>query len=180
MCVSSGRGGLSDGQETELHAILQDRGVPAAEVKGRLQAAVKKLVGPVAQAMQSQALKAAGNKPGITPDELQAHIQAKAATKFGAQVNNAWAKKQKQVKAGRMPLQVDPRQLQLPPGSFVSSGGTPLGQLDFDEVQAQATGVCFCTPAQARPFVADAKNLSVDALALLITAPIPPADWVCS
>ena len=69
---------------------------------------------------------------------------------------------------------VDPECLQLTVGSFISSGGEPLAQLSFAEVGAQATGVCFCSPAQAAPFIADAQSLSVGALGLLITAEVPP------
>ncbi|CAE7803672.1 DHX57 [Symbiodinium sp. CCMP2592] len=75
------------------------------------------------------------------------------------------------------PLHVDPLQLRLAPGSFTTASDSPLGQLAFNEVCAQATGICFCTTAQAAPFVAQAKNLSVDPLALVTTAEIS-ADQV--
>ncbi|CAE7726054.1 Pol, partial [Symbiodinium sp. KB8] len=71
------------------------------------------------------------------------------------------------------PLHIDPGQLQLSEGSFITKAGGPLKQLSFDEVQAQASGICFCTVEQAGPFLALGRNLSVDALALATTAELP-------
>ena len=185
--VLSGSGGLSEAQEAELCQILLAKEVPEDEVKGRVQAAVKKMGGgPIAAALQGrnpwQGLKSAGSKPGIgfrwiLPHELQAYIQAKTQEKFGTEVTRPKTKKAKAARQGPTILQVDPKQLLLPSGSFTSAGGAPLAQLDFAEVQAQASRICFCTPVQAAPFLADGKSLRVDALALLITAPVPCQEW---
>ncbi|CAE7221657.1 Pol, partial [Symbiodinium necroappetens] len=83
------------------------------------------------------------------------------------------AKKQKSVRRLPAPLHIDPGQLQLSEGSFITKTGGPLKQLSFDEVQAQASGICFCTVEQAGPFLALGRNLSVDALALATTAELP-------
>ena len=86
------------------------------------------------------------------------------------------AKKQKSTKRLPAPLHIDPCQLQLSEGSFITKAGGPLKQLSFDEVQAQASGICFCTVEQAGPFLALGRNLSVDALALATTAELPSSS----
>ena len=70
-------------------------------------------------------------------------------------------------------LQVDPLQLQMASGSFVSTGSEHLCQLAFEEVVAEAEGLAFCTASQLAPFLADYPPLSVGALGLLTTSPIP-------
>ena len=178
-----GWGGLSSAQEQELQRLLISKGVPEDVAGTRLQAAVAKLgSGPLAGALSQknvwQALKAAASRPGtpfkwVQPDELQAHIEQKAQTRFGTEVKQPRAKKQRASRSLlAAPLHVDPDSLLLSPGSFTSKSGNPLGQLSFAEVQACATGVCFCSVGQAMPFLAAAKNLSVDALALVTTAEV--------
>ena len=179
-----GLGGLSSEQERDLQALLVAKGVPTDVVSSRLQAAVAKIgPGPLALALQQrnpwQALKTCASKPScmfrwIQADELQNHIELQAQKKFGTGVPKAKEKKARPSKRPlQAPLHVDPAQLRLAPGTFVSTSGSPLGQLAFTEVQAQATGICFCTATQAAPFVAQARNLSVDPLALITTAEIP-------
>ncbi|CAE7325636.1 unnamed protein product [Symbiodinium sp. CCMP2456] len=176
-----GFGGLTAEQDRELQAILVSKGVPAEVVGARIQAAAAKLgPGPLASALLQrnpwQALKACASKPAnmfrwIQADELQSHIEKQAQSKFGTEVPRAKAKKAKVAKRPlQAPLHIDPAQLRLSPGTFVSTSGAPLCQLAFPEVQAQATGVCFCTVGQATPFVHQARNLSVDPLALITTA----------
>ena len=180
-----GWGGLSREQEQELAQLLVSKGVPADAASSRLQSAITKIgPGPLAAALQQknvwQALKAAGSRPGslfkwVQPEELQQHIERKAQTRFGTEVPRPRTKKHKPSKpAISAPLHIDPLQLQLSPGSFVSKAGAPLGQLSFEDVGAQATGVCFCTVAQAQPYIAHAQHLSVDALALVTTAELAP------
>ena len=182
-----GYGGLAQDQEQTLLQLLIAKGVPQAAAPSRLQQALAKIgSGPLAAALGNrnpwQALKAAGSKPGVSfkwvqPDELEAHILSKAQEKFGTTVPHAKAKKQKSARRPiPAPIHVDPLQLQLAPGSFTSQSGSPLGQLSFQEVQSQATGICFVTLAQASPFLQESRNLSVDALALITTAEIAPDD----
>ena len=180
-----GRGALSELQTEALSKILVERGVPQAHVADRIKAAVIKVGGAsIAQALQAknvwQALKSAASKPGISfmwvlHSELQEVIQRKAQDRFGTSVVQPKQKKQAKAKARSkaQPLQVDAQQLQLVAGSFVSSQGAPLGQLSLAEVQAQATGVCFCSPAQAAPFLANLHSISTEALGLLTTIELP-------
>ena len=100
-----GKGALSGEQHAQLGAVLVDKGVPEAQVAGRIQAATLKIgAGPLAQALSGrnvwQLLKSAANKPGtafrwITPEELQEHINKRAQEKFGTEVPRAKQKKQK-------------------------------------------------------------------------------------
>ncbi|CAE7655752.1 unnamed protein product [Symbiodinium sp. CCMP2456] len=172
-----GCGGLAPEQEQELQNLLVQKGVPHELVASRVQSAVAKVgAGALAGALQQknawQALKAVASRPGslfkwVQADELQAHIERKAQDRFGTEVSKPRQKKQKAAKRPiAAPLHVDPNQLQLAEGSFVATSGAPLKQLAFNEVQAQASGICFCTTAQAGPFLSMGRNLSVDALAL--------------
>ena len=180
-----GFGGLSEDQFSRLQTLLLDKGVPQEQVKDRIQAATSKIgPGPLAAALASaniwQALKAAGSAPNtmfrwIRPEELKAHAEAKASAKFGAAVDNPKQKKTKaKGRSAKPALQVDPDFLQLVPGSFKSADGQPLAQLALDEVVSQACGVAFCSPQQLAPFLQPYNSLSVDALAVVSTATLPP------
>ena len=176
-----GFGGLSEELQSKLESTLLEKGVPIGLVKDRIQAAVAKLgPGPIASALAAsnvwQALKAAGSTPGamfrwIRPEEVKALAETKASATFGAAVANAKHKKQKtKSKTIRPTLQVDPDTLQLVPGSFKTTEGSPLAQLAFSEVVSQASGVAFCSPQQALPFLQAYSSLSVDALAVVCTS----------
>ena len=112
----------------------------------------------------------------MLPAELQAHIAIRAAQKFGAGIADAKAKKQKTSgkRLTKAPLHVNPQQLQLAAGSFVSESGQGLCQLSFEEVSAHACGICFVDAQQAAPFLKDGRSLSVEALAIVTTAELPP------
>ena len=181
-----GTGGLSEEQRTKLKTLLGEHGVPSEQLEARVSASIERVGATfIAAALLAkapwQSLKAAASRPGVsfrwvTPDELQQHILLRTEQKFGATVPQAKSKQSrgKGPKTSQLAsLHVDPECLQLTAGSFTSSGGEPLAQLSFAEVGAQATGVCFCSPAQAAPFIADAQSLSVGALGLLITAEVP-------
>ncbi|CAE7241535.1 aquIMA [Symbiodinium microadriaticum] len=180
---SCAKGGLSEAQQATLGKLLTEHGVPESAVADRVQGAVQKIgAGVLAKALVAdnpwQALKAAGSTPNamfrwVRPEELKAHAQARAQLAFGTAVGNAKARKQKPAKTTRPVLNVDPATLQLASGSFVSTEGNPLSQLAFDEVGPQACGIAFCSAQQMLPFVSDYRALSVDALALVSTAPLP-------
>ena len=179
-----GRGPLTDAQTETLQQLLVERGVPQEHVAERIKIAIAKVGGAsIAQALQSknvwQSLKATASRPGVSfmwvlHGELQAAINRKAQEKFGTSVPQPKLKKQAKDKARSKaaPLHVDAQQLQLVAGSFISSQGGPLAQLSLGEVQAQATGVCFCSAAQAAPFLANLHSISTEALGLLTTSEI--------
>ena len=180
-----GFGGLSSEQEAHLSSLLADKGVPADQLQPRVLAAVKKVgSGPIAQALQAhnpwQALKSVASKPTqlfkwVQAEELAALIELKAADKHGVAVSKAKQKKGKPAsRPAASPLQVDLARLQMAPGSFIASTGTPLAQLGFSEVISQAQGVAFCTPLQMAPFLHPYQALSVDCLGLISTSEISP------
>ena len=180
-----GFGGLSTEQEDAFKTILVEHGVPTDAVVERVQAAIAKIgPGHITQALQQrnrwQALKAAGSRPGcmfkfVTHDELQAHIQTRGQRRHGLTVSSPKAKEQKAAKRTKPQahLQLDPSLLQMSPDSFITADGGPLKHLSFDEVQSQASGISFCTPVQATPFIQDGRNISVEPLALVVTAKVP-------
>ena len=159
--------------------------MPREEVAERVKQALQKLSpGAVAQALEAknvwQSLKAIASKPStmfrwIRPDELEQHIQQRASDQFGVSVVNPKAKKQGggRAKASSKPLQVDPMTMQMASGSVVSSGSDHLCQLAFEEVVAEAECLAFCHASQLAPFLADYRPLSVGALGVLTTSPIP-------
>ena len=181
-----GHGGLSEDQMSALKMVLQEHGVPPEAVEARVQQACQKLpAAALSQALVApnpwQALKGIASQPShsfrwVLPDELKIMIERKASEKFGTTIPAAKQRKQKGHKgpATIAPLSLDPAQLQMAPDSFSSAGGQPLCQLAFKEVQPLATGVCFCSPQQIAPFLRDHKHISVDALALVTTAELPP------
>ena len=82
----------------------------------------------------------------IQPDELEDHIQRKASDRFGVSVSRPKTKKQSgDGKDTGKALQVDPLQLQMASGSFVSTTIEQLCQLAFEKVVAEAEGLAFCT-----------------------------------
>ena len=46
-------------------------------------------------------------------------------------------------------------------------------QLTLDQVVADARGIALCTLAEAQPYMQEVKNISADALALLLTEEVP-------
>eukprot|EP00435_Cladocopium_sp_Y103_P050608 s158_g15.t1 len=165
-----------------LAQILPSKGVPVDEVAGRAAAAIKTFgTKPLQQALQSKnpwvALKSLGNsrpKPflWVLHHELQVHIQERAQGKFGAV-----DVKRRSKKAGRsepaQPRHVDPASLVLPAGLFITNCGTPLPQLQIEDVQKDARGVAFATASDAQHFLLDGKMISPDGLALLVVGPLP-------
>ena len=178
-----GSGGLSQAQQDHLTGLLVERGAASDLVEGRVQEAIRKIGAPaIAKALAADnpwaQLKAIASKPPvhfkwIMADELAAHIEKRAADRFGA-VANPKGKKVKGTASKTGPgLQVDPQKLQLAPNSFVSADGKTLPQLAFSEVVSQAQGVAFVSVQQAMPFITNYRALSVDPLALAITAELP-------
>ena len=177
-------GGLSAEQEAAFKSILKERGVAQPQLDDRVKAAISKIgAGPIAKALAHKnpwpALKSAAAQPEaafkfVAAQELEAQIENRASQRFGPAIKGGKEKKQtKASKKQSTPIYVDPTHLQIVPHSFAAAGGGPLSQLAFDEVQAQATGVAFCSASQMQPFLADHHSISVEALALISTATVP-------
>ena len=167
-CYASG--GLAAEQVKALQLVLQDKGVPEAQVSARAAVVIDQLgTKTVAQALQAanpwQMLKGAASAQTpmlklVLHEELQAHIALRAASKHGAQVPNAKGQKAKDGprKGTHQVLQVDPTQLQLSPGSFKGADGSPIKQLGLEEIVADAHGIAFCSPQQVIPFLQEFRS----------------------
>lgn len=174
--------GLGNAEEeivAGLTDILLPKGVAAEDVKPRALAAIKVFgAGPILKALKAKnnwsALKTLGNtKPKpfrwVTHDELQLHIQERATKDFGVAVDVKRSKKPREPKQ-TIPLanQIDPTALVLTPNVFTTSSGTPVNQIALGDVQKNATGVAFACPSDVLHFLADAKMISTEALAVLV------------
>ena len=167
-----------------LEQILPAKGVALADVPGRAAAAIKAFgTSPISKALGAKnvwaSLKQLGNsRPRpfmwVTHAELQTHIQEKAQSKFGADLDMRPPKGQKsKIRNNRAPVQIDPNSLSIPAGVFVNNSGDVLQQLQISEVQKDAQGVAFATFEQAKPFLDDAKLISGEALALFVVGKFP-------
>ena len=166
-----------------LEQILPSKGVPVEEVKNRAQAALR-IFGkpPIQKALNASnvwaALKQLGNsrpKPfmWVTHAELQEHIKERATTKYGADVDIKRPKKSKEAQAPPASQQIDPANLVLPSGIFVTNCGTPLSQLPLSGVIKNARGVAFATAADAQQYLSSGTFISPEGLALLIVGHLP-------
>ena len=176
--------GYGPGSDTasQLSALLATKGVPASDAASRAAAAIKKLgESAIAQALKQsnswQALKALATKPGssfqfVLKTELQEYINAKAATKHGAQIS-ASKKTKKVTKRDGVPWNLDPKLLTVAPGHFQDPDGDQVDQVSLDDVVADARGIALRTIQEAGPYLAGSKHISADALALLVINDIP-------
>ena len=161
----------------QLETLLREKGVPAERTEERAALGIKKLgIKEISEAFQNVNpwgyLKAIGSRPHnsfqwIKSDELQSKIRARASSKFGIQ-HNKQKGTPKPKKAPAAPLLIDAEQLQLVPATFFSAE-KEMKQLTFTEVVPGASGVAFCSAADAIPFLRDGKPLGKEPLALLTT-----------
>ena len=165
--------------------ILPAKGVPIAKVRERAGDSIKALgVQPLQKALESKnvwaALKSLGSsrpKPfmWISHSELQEHIQQRAKSKFGADVDQPRPKGSKvQKSAPAVASMLDPDSLNLLPGIFVSNDGSSVDQIPLSDVQKNSEGVAFASLAEAKPFLTEAKFISTEALSLLVVGTLPP------
>eukprot|EP00438_Fugacium_kawagutii_P005625 Skav235143 [mRNA] locus=scaffold1072:54894:59036:- [translate_table: standard] len=169
--------------QTQLATLLVTKGVPGPLASDRAAAAIQKLgVSPVQQALRSQnqwqALKALTTKPGagfqfVQRDELQAYIDQRARSKHGATVSKQKKDKKPTRKNGPAPWNLDPSLLDIDPKHFVDADDDAVPQIQLSQVVADARGLAVCTAAEAAPYILETKNISTDALGLLITEDIP-------
>lgn len=168
-----------------LEQILPAKGVPPNKVRERALAAIKTLGSqPLQKALEAKnvwaSLKGLGSarpKPfmWITHSELQDHIQARATTRFGVDVDQPRPKGSKQRKsAPAVSALLDPSSLNIMPGVFVANDGTSVDQIPLTGVQKNARGVAFASIAEAKPFLTEGKFISTEALAILVVGSLPP------
>jgi len=123
-------------------------------------------------------LKALGSQPKfnylwVKPDELEKQIKFRAHSKYKASVSE---KKKDTHQAMSSRVNMDPKSLALVPGTFVSEDGRELSQLEVEHVAADKSGVAFGTLDDVGPFLREDKSITMDALAILTVAPVPPSS----
>lgn len=163
-----------------LSAILVEHGVPPDRVEERATMGLKKVgAAELAAALDSNNpwayLKAIGSRPHVAfhwlkADELQQKVRERAESKFKIQHKPKTTKPTK--KEGQTPLWLDPAQLQVVSGTFYAQD-CEVSQIPFTEVTRDASGLAFCSVAEAIPFLREGKSLSDKPLGILCTTPVP-------
>ena len=169
-----------------LSTLLESKGVSESQSIARAQSCLSQVgVGVVAKALDFKnpwgALKGAASKPGvnfrlITQEELQAQINAKASSGFGASVPKGKMKKKSQQSKTISVLQLDPNDLQLDSDHFVDQDGDCIPQIPFQEVVADKRGLAICSRQDALSFLNPFRIISADSLALLTTSELDNVD----
>ena len=171
----------------QLAMLLKTKGVPSNAAQERSNAIIAKLgQREVQQAMNAKnpwhSLKAIASRPQsmirlVLPEELSQQIDERSKSKFGANIQNAKGKKVKHncKSNNQTAIHLDPAQLLLDPKHFKDSDGDAVAQIDFQEVEVEATGIALCDFSQAEHFLASDRKISSGALALLILQE-PPRD----
>ena len=179
--------GFEDADEYQVLRELQDElskhGVPPEKTEERATLGIKKMgLNAVQMALRSKnvwaALKALGSQPKnnylwIKPDELEKQIRFRAHTKYRASVSE---KKKGNSNVSVQKASMDPKMLGLLPNTFITEDGRPITQIDMEMVAADKFGVAFGSLEDAAPFLREDKSITMDALAIITTSPVPPAN----
>ena len=170
-------GGLTD-QQHQLASLIADKGVPTELAPERAQQIIMKLGSTLVQSILQGKhpwadLKSAASKPGhlfriVTAAEQTAYIAKRAQTQHGAQLRNHKAKKNAKTQQKSGPVYIDPDHFELDGEHFHDDDDKPVAQISFSEVEADCRGVALCTTTMATHFLESPKNISVEALALLL------------
>ena len=179
--------GLSEQEEQvvmkDLQEVLSKHGVPPEKLEERASFGIKKMGAMAIQAaLRSKnawgALKALGSQPKnnflwIKPDELEKQIRLRAHTKYKASVSE---KKKGNTSIPTQRTCMDPKMLRLIPHTFVTEDGRPVTQIDMEMVAADKFGIAFGSLEDAGPFLREDKSITMDALAIITTSPVPPSQ----
>ncbi len=181
--TAKGKTSLSNPEQDvvwQLRDMLKAKGVDDSRTEERALAAIAKIGLPrIQEALQAKqpwtALKSLGSAPKVNfmwikPDELERQIRARATSKFHIGKSN---KKQSGNKPRPMPTTVDPELLDLIQDTFMTEDGNPLLPIAMSQVGSDRAGLAFGTVAQVLPFLKEGVSLSLDALGVLTTSPIP-------
>ena len=163
----------------QLRPILEQHGVPGDLSLERATFAVHKIGNhKIQEALKAKntwsALKALGSQPGhnvmwVRPNELEAQIKKRAAAQF--KIHPSSKRKQKTQPYG--PPEIDPKMLDMVDGSFVVDDDSTISQITMAQVGTNARGLAFAHAREVIPFLKEGKSLSMEALAILTTTPIP-------
>ena len=168
-----------------LTNLLEEKGVPKQHASTRAQHVVTKLGWQtVEKALQDRnpwaSLKQNANRPGVnlrllTEEEQRAFIEARAASKHGAQIRDHKQKKNNHSKANKnaQPV-ITPEHLTIDERHFKDENNKTVPQIGFHAVAAEQRGLAICSLEMAQPFLQSPKSISTHALGLLILD--PPAE----
>eukprot|EP00438_Fugacium_kawagutii_P000487 Skav216947 [mRNA] locus=scaffold3396:193301:197611:+ [translate_table: standard] len=169
--------------QAQLAALLVTKGVPGNVAADRAGAALQKLGGHAVQfALRQknpwQALKVQSSKPGsyfqfVLKEELQQYIDQKAKTRHGATISQAKKERKNAKRPSPSTWQLDPSLLDINAKHFIDSDEDFVPQITMDQVVADARGLAICSLQEAIPYVRETKNISTDALGLLIIEEVP-------
>ena len=154
--------GPEDKITRDLAAVLIQQGVPGNKVEERAAEAIRK-IGPTQiqhalnQSNPWQALKGVGNQAAhrfrwVQPDELEAQIQSRASTKFGAAKPRQ--RNEQRSQTGRAPQiqEVDPTGVVIKEGIFEDENKEVVKQIQLGEVAVNARGLAITSIAEASAF----------------------------
>ena len=164
----------------QLRDLLKSKGVDDSRTEERALAALNKIgLAKLQDALQSaqpwMALKSLGSAPRVNfmwikPDELERQIRARATSKFHIGKSN---RKATGPKPKVSPTVLDPELLELIPDTFMTEQGNPILPISMDQVGSDRAGLAFGLVSQVLPFLKEGASLSMDALGVLTTSPIP-------
>ena len=109
----------------------------------------------------------------MKPDELDKQIKFRAQAKYKASTSE---KKKGPSNSHLQKKNMDPRDLGLLAGTFVTEDGGEVSQIEIDSVAAERSGIAFGTLEDVGPYLKEDRSISTDALAILTTIPVPPAN----
>ncbi len=166
--------GNGDTWKDKLNSLLQEHGVPLAEVKDRAQLIIDRLgEAALSAAMRGpqpwRELKSIANQVVpmlqiIKQSELQVMIDKKAAS--GQTVGNKAQKEKSKGKGkGKAMQTLDPS---VETGVFVCGDQLPLGQIEISKVGPNASGIVLTSVSEALPYIKSGKQISSGGLAFLI------------
>ena len=164
----------------QLRDLLKSKGVDDSRTEERALAAINKIgLAKLQDALHSaqpwMALKSLGSAPKVNfmwikPDELERQIRARATAKFHIGKSN---KKGLGPKPKMSHSSLDPELLELIPDTFMTEQGNPVLPISMDKVGSDRAGLAFGLVSQVLPFLKEGVSLSLDALGVLTTSPIP-------
>ncbi len=164
----------------QLRDILKSKGVGESHTEERALAAINKIgLTKLQEALKTaqpwNALKGLGSAPRVNflwikPDELEKQIRARAASKFQVAKSH---KKTNPVRMKNPDTPLDPALLGLIPDTFMAQDGQPLLAIPMEQVGTDRAGLAFGLVSQVIPFLKEGASLSMDALGVLTTSPVP-------
>ena len=183
-CVlrANGKPHTEEEMKHKIRELLHEHGVAPEDSEERFHAALKKIGHQkISDALSARncwaALKSAGSQPKINflwirPEELDKQIRKRAESKYKASSSH----KKGGNRAKPAQINMDPAELELLPNTFVTEDDRVVSQISIEEVASDRTGIAFGTLADAGPFLKNDKSITLDALAILTTMPVPPTE----